>query len=78
MTRQALYRCAQLAAGKCGRGCGRPRWDSRTMCEACTRKLRADRRLRYLDASEFERDLKEAHVALPADLARAIPTRLVL
>src|SRR5262249_24671089 len=30
------------------------------------------------DASQFERDLREQHVPLPAPLARAIPLRLVL
>lgn len=30
------------------------------------------------DASEFERDLHDAHVALPLALDRAIPARLVL
>lgn len=55
MTRQALYRIAQLAAGKCGRGCGRPRWGDRTACEPCARKLRAERQVRYLDASEDRR-----------------------
>ena len=29
------------------------------------------------DASEFEHDLKEAHVSLPPALERAIPARLV-
>jgi hypothetical protein len=30
------------------------------------------------DASEFERDLREAHVQLPPVLDRAIPARLIL
>lgn len=30
------------------------------------------------DASEFERDLQEAHVVLPPELSRVIPLRLVL
>lgn len=60
MTRQALYRRQQLAAGKCGRGCGGPRWGPRTMCRRCTLKLRADRQVRYLDASEDRRAAAEA------------------
>lgn len=31
-----------------------------------------------LDASEFEKDLQTAHVALPAHLSGAIPGRLVI
>lgn len=60
MTRQAIYRRQQLAAGKCGRGCGRSRWGRRTMCEPCTLKLRADRQVRYRDACEDRRGM-EAH-----------------
>lgn len=33
---------------------------------------------RELDASEFEQDLQEAHVSLPANLVGAIPARLVI
>lgn len=55
VTPQARYRQQQLAAGKCGRGCGRPRWGTRTMCEPCTKAMRRDRQVRYLDACEDRR-----------------------
>jgi hypothetical protein len=55
MTRQALYRLAQLAAGLCASGCGRPRWGQRTRCRPCTWKLRHERALRYADAREDAR-----------------------
>jgi hypothetical protein len=38
------YRQAQIAAGKCSRGCGRPRLEERTVCQPCAQKLHDYRR----------------------------------
>jgi hypothetical protein len=58
MTRQALYRRDQLAAGKCGRGCGQPRFGHRTTCKDCNWKLRIDRSVRWADEQEDRRMTK--------------------
>jgi hypothetical protein len=50
VSHQTLYRRAQLEAGKCARGCGRPRWGRRTTCQTCTLRCAELRRWTYREA----------------------------